>query len=495
MKTTYKRLSLFIHLMLLFSIIKADETSYKNRFEFLKTPHESTALVEDRLKLAGNVGSVFISTLINTEIWLRVCEATGFISGVVSKHQFTGQKQQELQAVQANFCTQLAPLIATTETALVGKVSPWPLPPSWRTLFLGGVVLSAYGSYVHYRDIPIVTAAVMTYLTAEALSRTMASHASTEFIKKKGVTHVIDDDYRLEQYTVLDRITAILTSLIVHEALLYTGVSPIKAGFMSIISGIVVGMLSSMTSPENAGLSEDYASATLFSYGTLVPIGFGALVGVGALAEAEAEAGVGASVRAVAGAGVLALSGALAGGGAGVSALAEARVGDGEGIWASGRDRTKSFFVPLVLVGTGVGAISGAEIGAKAGTKAGAECGAMAGALAGALAGTLAGALAGALAESEVGARVLTLTETIAGVGVGVGVGIGSIIYTGMLAKHSLVLVSASAAATATVLTLINSMSGYTVYGYPLEQSLSETSQTLWKKFYAPMEYLSTLFQ
>ena len=34
----------------------------KNRFEFLKTPIASTALIEDRLKLAGNAGSVFIAT-------------------------------------------------------------------------------------------------------------------------------------------------------------------------------------------------------------------------------------------------------------------------------------------------------------------------------------------------------------------------------------------------------------------------------------------------
>ncbi len=46
----------------------------------------------------------------------------------------------------------------------------------------------------------------------------------------------------------------------------------------------------------------------------------------------------------------------------------------------------------------------------------------------------------------------------------------------------------------ALIFAFINSLSNYAVYGYPLEEDLSETSQTLWKKFYAPLSYLTTLF-
>ncbi|WP_422452248.1 hypothetical protein [Endozoicomonas sp. ALC066] len=42
---------------------------------------------------------------------------------------------------------------------------------------------------------------------------------------------------------------------------------------------------------------------------------------------------------------------------------------------------------------------------------------------------------------------------------------------------------------------VINSLSNYAVYGDPLEQGFSETEWTQWKKFYAPLDYLSTLFK
>ena len=46
----------------------------------------------------------------------------------------------------------------------------------------------------------------------------------------------------------------------------------------------------------------------------------------------------------------------------------------------------------------------------------------------------------------------------------------------------------------ALTLAVVNSLSNYAVYGDPLEEGLSETARTQWKKFYAPLDYLSTLF-
>ncbi|UYM14889.1 hypothetical protein [Endozoicomonas euniceicola] len=69
MKTTYKPLSLFIYLMLLFSITKADETSYQNQFEFLKIPLENATLIENELTMLKSTAGVSISMILNTGIW------------------------------------------------------------------------------------------------------------------------------------------------------------------------------------------------------------------------------------------------------------------------------------------------------------------------------------------------------------------------------------------------------------------------------------------
>ncbi|WP_257281150.1 hypothetical protein [Endozoicomonas sp. ISHI1] len=48
--------------------------------------------------------------------------------------------------------------------------------------------------------------------------------------------------------------------------------------------------------------------------------------------------------------------------------------------------------------------------------------------------------------------------------------------------------------APALALALINGVSNNAVYGYSLEESLTETARTQWMKFYAPLDYLYTLF-
>ncbi|WP_252180341.1 hypothetical protein [Endozoicomonas sp. 4G] len=48
--------------------------------------------------------------------------------------------------------------------------------------------------------------------------------------------------------------------------------------------------------------------------------------------------------------------------------------------------------------------------------------------------------------------------------------------------------------APALALAVINGVSNNAVYGYSLEESFTETAWTQWKKFYAPLDYLRTLF-
>ncbi|WP_252177554.1 hypothetical protein [Endozoicomonas sp. 4G] len=138
----------------------------------------------------------------------------------------------------------------------------------------------------------------------------------------------------------------------------------------------------------------------------------------------------------------------------------------------------------------GLGALTEVVTGALPGPVTGTVTGAASGAVAGAVTGTIVGALAAA----GVGT----------GIGVGVGVGVGAATLGGV---GALLMLRSSRIASdnpyiragitllpALTFAVINSLSNYAVYGYPLEQGLSETGRTQWKKFYAPLDYLSTLF-
>ncbi|WP_257280655.1 hypothetical protein [Endozoicomonas sp. ISHI1] len=150
-------------------------------------------------------------------------------------------------------------------------------------------------------------------------------------------------------------------------------------------------------------------------------------------------------------------------------------------------------------IGAGVVALGLALVGAEAGAvalvgTAGAEHGASAGAGIGVIAGALVGAGAGAGARARIGVRGRILGGVIAGAtalgGAGALLTLGSskITSNNPLIKAGVTLVPALTFA------VVNSLSNYAVYGYPLEQSFSDTGWTQWKKFYAPLDYLSTLF-
>ncbi|WOG27811.1 hypothetical protein [Endozoicomonas sp. 8E] len=158
-----------------------------------------------------------------------------------------------------------------------------------------------------------------------------------------------------------------------------------------------------------------------------------------------------------------------------------------------------------VVLGVAAGAGAGVAVGVVASVAAKAGAGALvrnAGALvgnAGASVGLMSGALVGA--GAGVGAR--------AGIDVGVGVATGVIAGATALGGAGALLTAGSSKITsnnpfikagvtlvpALTFAVINSLSNYAVYGYPMEQGFSETAWTQWKKFYAPLDYLSTLFK
>ena len=410
MKMSFKLLPLFLCLSLFHSMAQASVLSQKE-FEFLK-PFNDTALVENGLKLTGSLAGISLSTLFNLGIWLGVCKIPEIVSGLSAKHNRNDVEKQELVTLKTDFCLQLAPVITIAEVALAGHVSPWPLEQSWwKPLYFAGAGMAAYyGSQSKNKmAVPIY---VLTFLAAEAGSRTVASAASAAILRIMNITDISTEWYVYGEYMVLSVINGALAGAITCEAMKHKGFSTVKAALASAVSGAIGSTFSGVISMLVIGLDEQRTNVAV------------------AVAVVVAVAVAGAAAAAAAGAGA----------GAGAVAVAAA----------------------AAVAGAGAGAVAGAGAGAAASASAVAVAVAGAGAAASALAGAAAGAL-------------LTL-------------GSSKIVSNNPVIKAGVTL------APALTFAIVNSHSNYAVYSYPLEESLSKTAWVLWKKFYAPLNYLSTLF-
>ncbi|WP_257280656.1 hypothetical protein [Endozoicomonas sp. ISHI1] len=152
-----------------------------------------------------------------------------------------------------------------------------------------------------------------------------------------------------------------------------------------------------------------------------------------------------------------------------------------------------------VLAVAGVGAGAGAGVITGIGTVTSTKIGflALAGAGSGAISIAATGAATGAVAGTVVGgrARAAALLVTLAGVSTLGGVGALLMFGSSKITSNNPFIIAGVTLVPALAFAVINSLSSYAVYGYPLEQSFSETGWTQWKKFYAPLDYLSTLFK
>ncbi|AMO56192.1 hypothetical protein GZ77_05095 [Endozoicomonas montiporae] len=155
---------------------------------------------------------------------------------------------------------------------------------------------------------------------------------------------------------------------------------------------------------------------------------------------------------------------------------------------------TRAAILALFLGGAGAGAGAGAEAGAEAAVAVGKVAGSFAGAGTGALAAVLTGVLAADLAVDSAGAEptpeAIFLAELITGAG---ALAVANTVNW-KINSNNLAVRASITLALALNLALFNSLSNYAIYGDPIEYSLSETAKTQWKKFYAPLDYLSTLF-
>ncbi|WP_448215624.1 hypothetical protein [Endozoicomonas sp. 2B-B] len=405
-----KSFNLFPFLLCLLYTTAQASLPLKNDFDFLE-PFNDTALVANGLELTVNIAGFSLSTLLNLGIWWGVCKTAGIVSGLSSTYDLTESDTKELKKLKTDFCLQLAPLMTSTEVALAGHVSPWPLEQRWwKPLYFAGAVMAAYAATT--KTSGKIPDTVLIYLASEALLRTGASAFSAVILRKMSVRNTTTEWYAAGGYTTLSVVNGIMAGAVAYEAMIYKGFSPAKATLASAVSAAIAGSLSGIFS----------------------------LLTIDAGEQLKAEAG------ALAGVGIAALAGTFAGAGAVAGA--------------------------------------GAEVGAITGAGAGAEAGAVAGAIAIASATTSAGALARLGAGFGVGLG----SSAVGGVGVLLMFGSSKITSNNPFIRAGVTLVPALTFA------LINSLSNYVVYGYPMEEGFSETGWTQWKKFYAPLDYLSTLF-
>ncbi|WOG27815.1 hypothetical protein [Endozoicomonas sp. 8E] len=475
MKKTFNLFPLL--LCLFYSTTEASPPSQKD-FDFIK-PFNDTTLVANGLELAGSIAGLSLSTLLNLGIWWGVCKTAGIVTGLSDTYDLAASDTKELEELKTDFCLQLAPVITTAEVALAGHVSSWPLEQHWwKLLYFAGAGMDIYTSMTETRKhIPV---GVLTYLASEALLRTGASATSVSMLRNTRLVRVTTKRYVAGEYALLSVINGVMAGAVTYEALIHKGFRPERASLAAVVSAAIVGALSGIGSELIADVDEQ----------TKAGVGFG--VGIGAGAGALAGALTGAAAGFVSGAGIGA--GIGAGCGAGTLAGILAGVASGSVVGAG----------VVAAVGVGLGGVTGALVGAEIGSGVGSGVGSGAGF--GAALGSLFGILSGALAGAGVGIGARLGDGVGDDIGITVGFGFTAITLVGV---GILLMSVASSKATsddpcikagvtlvpALTFAVINSLSNYAVYGYPLEQSLSETVWTQWKKFNAPLDYLSILFK
>ncbi len=237
MKTSGNLIPLFSYLLLICSIAHSS-VSREEQFNLL-SHYNNASLVEDSLKLVSSSSGLAVSTVINYGFWYGICKTTGLVAALSGRFGLSGTEQNELQEAKSSFCNQLAAVITSTEVALAGRVSPWPLEtPWWQPLRFVGTAYSAYEAYTN-RDpylIPIMTTA---YFTHEVMARTVAGATTVGGLRYQNESTIQPLDFTHTEYKMLSFFTGMMVGTIVHEKMIARGVSPGKAAFGYIISAVL----------------------------------------------------------------------------------------------------------------------------------------------------------------------------------------------------------------------------------------------------------------
>ncbi|WP_257255593.1 MULTISPECIES: hypothetical protein [unclassified Endozoicomonas] len=364
--------------------------------------YNNASLVEDSLKLLISSSRLAVSTVINYGFWYGICRSPEVVTALTGRFDLPRTEESELQEVKASFCNQLAAVITSTEVALTGHLSLWPLELTWwQPLRFAG---TAYVGYQTYTNCPFYPAAVMTaaYLSHEEVARNVAGATTIRALRHKDIGKTQPLNYALSEYKMLSSVAGIIVGAIVYKKMLNRGLTSVKAAFAYMISASLTKTLSTICSLSlpNSGSADRVEKE----------------------AGAIAAAGAGAIAGSVAAAGTIAL-------------------------WWHG-----DLFLDTATLSTIAFAI-----------------------------------VIPAHYHIDVARAVVGMTY--------------GVVFLQFLLQQSLELDSrhlmrniAITLAPALALALFNGLSNHAVYGVTLEESFTETTRNQWKKFYAPLDYLYTLF-
>ena len=316
MKQLCRQLTLFTCLALCIQVVKADAPAQED-FDFLKQPFANATQVENGAEIAGVSSGLALSAITHIAIWWSGCRLTAHVRQLINPG--VNLLKEEKFMTKADFCFQLAPLIATTEAMLAGHLSPWPLEPPWfYPLYLGGAVLSASSGYLLNKNPYHIPVALLTYLTAEAASRTYGSAVSASLLKAWGTTEISGIWYAFEEYTALSAVLGVVAAGIACETALLKGASPTYIKVAGLLSAAIASVMSGAVFTSTINYKEKGAV-----------VGFAILSATGALLGAlpvyiVAAVNVAGGASAIA-AGAVAIAGTLAGAGAGILVAAEGK--------------------------------------------------------------------------------------------------------------------------------------------------------------------------
>ncbi|WP_257254162.1 MULTISPECIES: hypothetical protein [unclassified Endozoicomonas] len=372
--------------------------------------YNNASLVGDSLNLFISGSGLAVSTLIQYGFWYGICKSPEVVSALAGRFDLSGTEENELHGIRASFCHQLAAVITSTEVALAGHLSPWPLElPWWQPLRFVGTAYVGYQTYTHQNPYS-ATIKTAIYFTHEVVARTVTGASAIRSLRKQNTSTIQPLDYARNEYFMLSSTASMLVGIMFYKKMLAIGSTSLEAAIAYLIS---------------AGLTETISA---ISY---LPVLNSDSAGI---EEKEAKAIAAAGSGAIAAAGSGAIAGSI------TTAISAAMVSWGR----SDLSLNIAELITITLAIPDVRHLNGSEI------------------LIGTIAGT--GSIQFLFQQSRI------------------------------LDSEHLMRNGAVTLAPALALALINGVSNNAVYGYSLEESLTETARTQWMKFYAPLDYLYTLF-
>ncbi|WP_422475427.1 hypothetical protein [Endozoicomonas sp. ALB032] len=229
MKTFGRLIPLFSCLLSLCSVAHSSLTR-EEQFNLLSHYNNNASLVEDSLKLFSSGSGLAVSTVISYGFWYSLCRSPELVSALASRSDPSGTEQNELQKFKSLFCYQLAAVITSTEVALAGRVSAWPLALDWwQPLRFPGTAYVGYKTYTTCNPpflMPVVTAA---YFTHEVVVRTVAGTYAIQALRQqdRGTSQPLD--YVRSEYTLLSSMAGLMVGVVVYDAMLAGGFTTAQA--------------------------------------------------------------------------------------------------------------------------------------------------------------------------------------------------------------------------------------------------------------------------